>query len=141
MSVTFINNTSAITAQMLAAVEQVVRNTAAEVVQSAQNAAPVDTSALRVSIHAVTDAGSDYAAAAAQAQSLRHSGNRPGSPAQIYPEVRPSRPLEAIVAVAVHHGAVNEFGSSKMAARPFFGPAFSGQEQNFVSDLLKALTP
>lgn len=128
-----------IAAATMAKLDEAVRETAQDVRAAAAAGAPVDTTALQHSIYVSDDRGSDYNRAAGVAIRLRHSGNRPGSPAQVVPEVRPSHPHEAIVGSAVAHAAPNELGTTKMPARPFLAPAIAHAAGHFERRIEGAL--
>lgn len=97
--------------------QQAIDETARLVVTLARAAAPVDTGALRASIHYVSLKRNTYHGAVATAQS-----HRPG--VQIFPEVRPQGDLEAVVAVGVNYGIFLEFGTRRARAQPYFFSAF-----------------
>lgn len=140
--VTF-NNFHQISAQTVANWEQVIHDTAQEAVARARANAPVLTSCLQESIHAVTDQANGYPAAAAAAQSLRppgYTGDQFGE-AHIFPEVAPPHPLSAIVAACVGHGAIKEFGGVRSPAKPFFVSAVEGLAADFERDMRAAITP
>jgi len=135
----YFNNFGDITKLMTPRIDEAIHVTANEVVTEAQAHAPVDTGALRESIHAVTDRENGYPQAAAQAVTLRHSGNRPNSEAKTFPYVGPEHDHEAIVAACVEHGMVNEFGGGNLPARPFFVPAVEHAAPEFFNRIGKAL--
>ncbi|MCW5933969.1 MAG: HK97 gp10 family phage protein [Fimbriimonadia bacterium] len=92
---------------------QVVRKTAFDIEAEAKKRVPVDTGALKNSIHTVTDTTSGWSAARAT--------NPPDNP--FFGEIRPRQPLEAIVAVGQHYGAPVEYGSAGRPAKPYLAPA------------------
>lgn len=91
---------------------------------------PVDTGFLRASIYTSSPRVNGYAAALAAARSFNPDG-------EALPPAQPER-LQVVVAVAAEYGAPVEYGTSRMAARPFLRPAFDAN-RNRVADLMGRL--
>ena len=83
---------------------------------NARNIVPKDTTALMRSIHVKTD--DDDGSADAYADALAH---RPGITYEELPD--PEGDVIAVVGTGWEYAEYNEFGTSKMAARPFIGPS------------------
>ena len=108
------NAASARTAKLL---DLAVRKAAFDIEANAkQPPIPVDTGAMRASIHVVTSKDNGHTKAVADAKRLRKG-------VKTYPVVKPAGPREAIVAVGVHYGIYVEMGTRKMTGRPYLGPA------------------
>lgn len=111
---------------------QVVRKTAFDIEAEAKVRAPIDTGALRASIHAVTDRESHHAqaraATAAAAPSL-----------SLFPEVKPNERLSAVVAVGVEYGLYVEMGTAAMPGRAYLRPAMEKARRPFEQALAAAV--
>lgn len=122
--------------QLRDAVSDIVRATAFDVQDEAQNRAPVDTGALKNSIYTVTDRGSSYSDAASSAASARPA-------AEILPEVTASDAgvgdFVAVVAPSVEYAIYVEMGTSKQAAQPYLGPAAESMRTAFERAMQKVL--
>lgn len=108
--------------------EQAVRETAFYIEKEAKLACPVDTGALRASIYTVTKSSSGYNQSKTNAVTRRASGSkktagRPTGPEELSPEVRQPGAYTAIVAVGMAYGVYVEYGTSRMAARPYLSTA------------------
>lgn len=109
---------------------QVVRKTAFDIEAEAKTRVPVDTGALKNSIHTVTDTTSGWSAARAT--------NPQGNP--FFGEVRPRHQrLVAIVAVGQHYGAPVEYGSAGRPAKPYLAPATEQMRPRFDLAVREAL--
>lgn len=96
--------------------QAIVKKAAFDIERNAKERAPVDTGALRSSIYTVLGwGGSGYGKAKGDAQSRRKD-------AKILTEI-PAQGLEAVVAVGVEYGIYVEFGTRRMGAQPYLGPA------------------
>jgi len=111
------------------ALQRIVEGAAFDVERLAKIAAPIDTGAMANSIHATLSwretGGHTSAVAAARAA-------RPD--VGVHPEVKPvAGPGEvtAIVAAAVEYAGYVEFGTSRMAARPFLRGALNQVKKDF----------
>lgn len=125
--------------------------TANAIRDEAKALAPVDTEALRESIHVVTAESSDYDSAMSAARSrfdaAKQAGQTPkgrslGEKSTFQgwdQEVRPSVPNEAWVVVGMQYGVYVEFGTGRMAAQPFLLPAVMRQEGEFLHRVGKAI--
>jgi HK97 gp10 family phage protein len=154
----FHNSFKAITKRTIDRLDAQVRKTARRIRTKASATAPKDTGALRASMYASLDTGSDYLTRAANA--LQASRNNTGTKAtgliaagsivvfgskgstanpgaEIVPEVQAEHPHEAIVGSAVAHAVYNEMGSMRMSARPFLAPAVVAEAGRFQSDIDK----
>jgi len=96
--------------------EALIDKTAFEIQARAQNAAPVDTGALRNSIYTVTQRSNGYRDAARRAKASNPK-------AVIAPFPEPSGNLEAHIGPSVEYAIYQEMGTSKMSAHPFLVPA------------------
>lgn len=106
MTVTYTSTLPAMEKKLNTLLERIVAKTAHDIVATAQGLVPVDTGALKNSIHAVTAKGlTQYATAAAKAGKKRKD-------AAMFPEVRPSDKYEAVVAVGMEYGIYVEYGSA-----------------------------
>jgi HK97 gp10 family phage protein len=112
--------------------DRAVRKVAFDIEREAKEAAPVDTGALRASIHTVTWQDDGYAAAASAAVAADPH-------AQVFPGVRPDGPHEAVVAVAAAHGAFVEMGTVRQAAQPFFRPAVEANRKKLAAAVAAAV--
>lgn len=112
------------------ALSQLVRKAAHDVESLAKANAPVDTGALRASIHVITSDGSDYKAVARQVRRINKKHN---TNVQLLTEVeRPDSPLQAFVVVGVDYGVPVEFGTARRAATPYLLPAAEQVEKPFL---------
>lgn len=106
MTVTYTSTLPAMEKKLNTLLERIVAKTAHDIVATAQGLVPVDTGALKNSIHAVTAKGlTQYQTAAAKAGSKRKN-------AAMFPEVRPGDKYEAVVAVGMEYGIYVEYGSA-----------------------------
>lgn len=108
---------------------QVVRKAAFDIEAHSKMLVPVDTGALKNSIYTVTDRSSGYAAARAS--------NPVGNP--FFGEVRPRGPMEAVVAVGQHYGVYIEYGTVRMAGRPFMAAAVERVRPSFSRACAQAI--
>lgn len=112
---------------------KVLDQTALNIEHGAQGRAPVDTSALRNSIHAVTPLRNEYEEAATVAEAVN-----PDAP--IFTYIGPHAPLEAIVAVCVGYGEPVEYGTTRRPATPFFTPAVEAERGPFLMAVADAIS-
>lgn len=106
MTVTYTSTLPAMEKKLNTMLERIIAKTAHDIVTVAQGLAPVDTGALKNSIHAVTAKGlTQYATATAKTKAKRKE-------ATMFPEVKPADKYEAIVAVGVEYGVYVEYGSA-----------------------------
>ena len=112
--------------------DKIVRKTAFDLEARAKALCAVDTGALRASIYTATGSQSTFGKARADALSRNKD-------AQFGPEEKPDGDLCAIVAVGVLYGVYVEFGTIKMPAHPFFGPAVAAVRPQFEKAVELAL--
>lgn len=110
------------------AIEKALLEAAKYIQQQARIHVPVDTGATRASIYISTQKYSDYAEASAQASALRPF-------LTVFPEVKSTQSGMAVVAVGTDYSPFLEFGTSRMAARPFFYSAVHDSRSFFRSRL------
>ena len=96
--------------------KQVLKTSAFKVEAMAKQLAPVDTSAMVNSIYTVTQDQDNYSTA----QSAARSANK-NVVTEAHPH--PSGNIVAHVGPSVNYAAYVEFGTSKMRAQPYLGPA------------------
>lgn len=114
--VTKFNNIGKITPQAEELLYKVVRKTAFDIQALAVNKAPVETGALRASIHVVTFDYDGYGAAVGGA-----SGRR--GDARFAASETVKNELNAKVVVPIHYGIFHELGWAKRPAKPYLEPA------------------
>lgn len=102
--------------------QKVCDRTALNIEHDAKEAAPVDTGFLRRSIHSDTSEGSDY--------------NGEGD---ALPPVERPRGISAAVGVAAPYGYVVNYGSHKMAGRPYFTAAVERHRERFRDEMRKVV--
>lgn len=121
------NHTNGFSAAVERELEQAVVRSVMMVRAKAAQAAPVDTGALKNSIHTVTKRSSGYASAMARAQARPKRSSRTGEMVKtiphVFPEVKPRSAFEGICAVGVEYGAAQEFGIGRSGAHPYMRPA------------------
>ena len=137
--VRYFNHFGDISPQLWAELDKIRHDTAEEIRAQASATCPVDTGALENSLYVSDETGSDYAMRASESARLRHSGNRPGTPAVIVPEVVKAGAHESVIGSAVVHALYNEFGTARMAARPFLVPAVEAHAPEFFRKIGEAL--
>lgn len=135
-------------------IEQAVRRGAFFVQSQASILAPVDTGALRASIYTETFSASARASALATARSLwaaRHltivegeseeaRNVRTALLAPVAPAPDPPQsPFEAVVAAGMEYAVYLEYGTSRMAARPYFQPAIAAAKPVFEAMVAEAM--
>lgn len=136
-------------------IEQAVRSAAFFLEGQASILAPYDTGALKASIYTDTFASSGREKALATARALwaaRHLAVVDGesheermSRASLVAPVAPSpdspkSPFEAVVAAGMEYAIYLEYGTSRMAARPYMAPAVAATQpvfQTMVADAIK----
>lgn len=139
------NNFEAVAAALTNNVRAAVEETAYDIVEAAQNLAPVDTGALRASIHPVFMGSSGYAAAVASARALGKEKVRDkiGGPIGVLPQNKGGIAAAADVAVTygsfLEYGAFNVRANRWMKAQPFLTPALESCRSKFERRLQKAL--
>lgn len=102
--------------------QQVCDRTALSIEHDAKQDAPVDTGFLRRSIYSVTSTGSDYTS---EGDSL--------------PQVDRPAGISAAVGVASPYGWWVNFGTHRMAGRPYFSGAVERHRERFKDELKKAV--
>lgn len=106
------------------AASAIVRKAAFDVQATAQGKAPVATGFLKSSIYTVTTESSSYGQGVV--------GGGAGS--SLLPSVEtPSDATTAFIAVGANYGVYLEFGTSRMAARPYMTPAADEVAPSFVA--------
>lgn len=93
--------------------------------------APIGTAFLANSIYTTSSTESNYAEAEAAATACNPRG-------RVLPEARPQK-AQCIVSVGAEYGIHVEFGTSRMAARPFMRAAFDGYREQAVSAIRQAI--
>jgi len=116
---------------------ELVRVTALKIEAKAKRSAPVDTGFLRQSIYTTTEGGSDFAGASAAAKKRGAKRNKAGSSsaATLFPPVPAPMHNQAVIAVGATYGIFLEFGTSRMAARPFLTPALEAYRYKYLRAL------
>lgn len=118
-----------ITGKLAVELDKAVRATAFFVEKQAKLECPVDTGALRASIYTVTSGFSGRQSATKQAvtkagKGSKRTAGRVTGENEMAPEIpQPQQPYTAIVAVGMAYGIHVEYGTGRMQARPFLGPA------------------
>lgn len=106
-------------------VSKIVRKTAFDIQAMAQVAAPFDTGFLKNSIYCEVNGGANehpYSSVMAPVKEGQ----------ELLPEVdKPSKPTEAIVAVAANYGIYLEYGTVHGPARPYLTPAAEAMKVQF----------
>lgn len=139
------HNFDAVAAALTANVRAAVEETAYDIVEAAQDLAPVDTGALRASIHPVFMDSSGYSAAAAAARTLGKEKVRDkiGAPTGVLPQNKGEICAAADVAVTygsfLEYGAMNVRAGRWMKAQPFLTPALESCKTKFERRMQKAL--
>ncbi len=139
------NNFDAVAAALTNNVRMAVEETAYDIVEAAQELAPVDTGALRASIHPVFMDSSGYGAAAAAARALGKEKVRDkiGGPIGVQPQNKGELCAAADVAVTygsfLEYGAMNVRAGRWMKAQPFLTPALESCKTKFERRMQKAL--
>lgn len=95
--------------------------------------APVDTGALRSSIHVRMKRRNGYSVASAEARQRRPE-------AEIVELPRPENDTTAYVGPCVNYGAEVELGGAYTAGRPYLGPAVKEVERDMASYFVKVAT-
>lgn len=121
-----------ITPAIIREVGKVVKGTALSIERNAKLAAPVDTGALRASIHTVTWTQNGYPDSAMAASGLNPK-------AVIFDPLPKPKPLQALVAVAVDYGEFLEMGTARQNAQPYLTPAAEGARAGFITNLSAAI--
>lgn len=117
-----------------------VRKTAFDIEAGAKARTPVDTGALRASIHVIIFDKSGYPDAVEQAQALYKAKHGEDKELQFFPEEpTPKGKLSALVAVAVYYGWFIENGTSRQPAQPFLAPAVMAANDSFVAAVKAAV--
>ena len=117
----------------------VVRKTAFDAQALAQQAIPRDTGAAGNSIYVQSERASEYGD--------KKSAVLAANPkAEVFDEIQSGEletqvtaAVSAILAVMVYYGIYLEFGTAKMAARPFFLQAVAAVEANFIKGCSQAV--
>lgn len=110
--------------------DRAVRRTAFAISTDAKIFAPVDTGALRNSIHVVTSMGSEAEMALDMANSLR-----PGSVGGMAPSLAGNELGRAFIGVGVEYGIYVEFGTKNTGSQPFLIPAVEQNEQTLIDNV------
>jgi HK97 gp10 family phage protein len=121
---------------------KVIRMAAFEIEGDAKMNCPVDTGALRASIYTTTYNMDGRQAAVAEADTVYWSNKEgadvskglPLSP----PPPQPADELTAYVSVGMKYGIHVEYGTSRMAARPFMEPAAERARKGFYDGMAQA---
>ena len=123
------NHFALIAARLPGAMDAMVRKAAFDVQAAAQSVLRtgygLDTGFMKSSIYTVTSTGSGYG------QRLVNPGDRELAP-QVERTISPNV-VSAIVAVGASYGLFVEYGTSKMAARPFLIPAAEKVQPAFLA--------
>jgi hypothetical protein len=132
-------------------IEQAVRRSAFFLEGHASLLAPYDTGALKASIYTDTFVSTERERAIATARALwaaRHlqvvegdaSEERASALGPIAPAPdSPRSPFEAVVAAGMEYAIYLEYGTSRMAARPYFQPAIASTQPVFESLVSEAI--
>lgn len=99
--------------------DALVRAIAFAIEAEAKRGAPVDTGFLKSSIYTDTSRSSGYDAAVREAQGRLFGEEH----REVFPPLPRPKRGEALVAVAAEYGIYLEFGTTRMAARPYLRPA------------------
>lgn len=118
--------------QVDVAVGKLVRRAAFGIERSAKKRAAVKTGFMRNSIYSRTEDQSGYTKASAAA-------GRRNKDATPLPEVSPPAHNEAWVAVGAEYAIYVEFGTHKMAAKPYFYPAVEEIRPKFLAALQRLM--
>ena len=121
-----------LTPKMRQMLGQVVRKCAFDLEADAKAGAPVDTGALRNSIHVGTANTSTYEAAATAVRSINPK-------AKLFPPLPNPPIMSAFVAVGVEYGAYLEYGTVRATAQPFFIPAVDRMRPIFIKRCAEAV--
>lgn len=116
--------------------DKAIRATGFQVEAKAKTLAPVDTGALRNSIHTVTHDDSTFSQAVGRIQKRKKSRAAAERAVEI---PKPDKPMVARVGPGMEYGIYLEFGTSRMAARPYMFPAVQGVEKFLKHYVTKAL--
>lgn len=109
-----------------------IRKVASNVKARATPAVPIDTGFLVNSIYVSTHTESEYQEAKGEAESAEPTRT-------MLPEVERPGELQAVVAVGAEYGAYVEYGTHKMAARPYLGPAAEAVRPGFEAAMKRLL--
>lgn len=121
---------------------QVVRWTAFLIEGDAKESCPVDTGALRASIHTITPLFSGRKTAMLEAYDLYWGNKQWYDPAKFpeAPELKPPNPddISAYVAAGMGYAWIVENGGARTPAQPFLYPAAERNKPYFVQEMIKA---
>lgn len=137
MAVTLTENFDAILLNLDNACKDAVDETALSIVETAQGNAPVDTGALRASIHAVTPRGSGWGKSKSKAIGLRPEIKDDFAEKAVVSKRRGT--AEAVVEAGAPYASLVHNGNGKMAARPFLEMATAGENEDMESRLKRKL--
>jgi hypothetical protein len=133
------DNIPVVAQRLHGAVAKLVKTAAFNVETRAKNHATVDTGAMKSAIYTVTREGSwrggdpgGYESATAEALSLNPKAEMQDE------EPRPERDTLAIVHAGMNYSVYVEYGTGKMAAKPFMAPA-AAEEQPRLQQALGVL--
>jgi|GEM_PF-3466357 len=138
------NNFATVAAALRANAKQACEETAYDILEVAQEKAPVDTGALRASIHPVFMDSSGYNPAIMAAKQLGKVKNRPDPLPALGLKPQNDGEVCAAVDVAMPYASFLEFGTFQMAAQPFLIPAFtqcSGVFERYLRQAMVIRTP
>lgn len=138
MAVTLTENFDAILLNLDDACKDAVDETALSIVETAQSNAPVDTGALRASIHAVTPRGSGWGRAKSKATGLRPEIGDDFAEKAAVSKKRGT--AEAVVEAGAPYASLVHNGTGKMPARPFLEMATAGESEDLQARLARKLT-
>lgn len=134
------NNFDQIVPAIEAKVSLAVRKTAFDIEAGAKARTPVDTGALRSSIHIIIFDKSSYPEAIEQAAKLyKEKYPTRKEPEFLSEEPTPKHKLKALVAVAINYGWFIENGTSKQPAKPFLAPAAMAANDSFIAAVKAAV--
>lgn len=115
--------------------EKVLKKTGLQIEAKAKTFAPVDTGALKSSIHTVMQNFSDF-----QGVALITSVKKRGKQLQVSQIPKPDNQLVVRVGPGVEYGVYQEYGTSRMAAHPYMTPAAESVIRQLDEDIAKVLS-
>lgn len=133
------NNFAQVAAALRANAKIACEETAYDILEVAQEKAPVDTGALRASIHPVFMDSSGYNPSAMAAKQLGKVKKRPDPLPALALKPQSDGEVCAAVDVSMPYASFLEFGTFRIAAQPFLIPAFMKCRGAFERYLKKAM--